>query len=33
MLAGLSLVDAPQDKMKALVLGTGAGLLPMFMQS
>lgn len=33
MLAGLSLVDAPTDKIKALVFGTGAGLLPMFLQS
>jgi len=33
MLAGLSLVEAPKDKIKALVFGTGAGLLPMFLQS
>lgn len=33
MLSGLSLVEEPKEKVKALVFGTGAGLLPMFLQS
>jgi spermidine synthase len=32
LLASFSLADLTQKKLKALVLGTGAGVLPMFLK-